>query len=345
MIACRHGWIYIMRFISIGCPTTVPIASMEKNMRKAVALAVIGIVGMIVFGCTKTVTNTITGSNSTTSSGEMTWTIRTAGVPGNWLGNGSHCVAWGNNEFIIVGGDSTLTSVDGKSWVAHASNLPSSLGIAWGKNTFVAITWDSTIYSSSDGIAWTKRLFSASSGVYAIAWGNNQFVAVGYGAADSAANAFVSSDGITWTTNPMGKGFPTAIAWGNGRYAAVGYNDISFTSSDGKNWSPDSANIFPGYNNLFFGAGLFLTCSDDMVYTSLDGINWNGTLLSLSDAFPQIVWDGKQFVLMSAGQVLTSIDGVNWTVQTPFSGGEIISLAAGNGIIVGLTSTNIFTSP
>ena len=50
-------------------------------MRNIIVVSVVFMIGMIIGGCTKTVTNTVVGNNGDSASGAMTWTIRTGGVP------------------------------------------------------------------------------------------------------------------------------------------------------------------------------------------------------------------------------------------------------------------------
>lgn len=186
-------------------------------MRKLSFLGLICSICAIMGGCTKD-TSTVTGTTSISE--DMTWTLRTTGVPDGFIGSGSPLrIVWGNNQFLVVGYDTTLTSIDGKTWVAHTSNLPYSytytLSVVWGANTLVALE-DSSIFTSSDGFTWTKSYSSPSSNLNAVTWGGNKFVAVGTAIdlGNTLGNAIVSSDGINWVNNPMGMGNPVMITWG-----------------------------------------------------------------------------------------------------------------------------------
>lgn len=298
--------------------------------------------------CTKTA-NTVIGNNNN-SSGDMAWTLRTAGVPSGFNFNYTDIV-WGNNEFLVVGAETTLTSTDGKFWTVHASNLPYSnkIAVTYGLNTFVAIT-DTCIFTSTDGAVWTKRYLISLSRLYALTYGGNRFVAVGgydltglSGGLDTAY-AYVSTDGINWTQKSLGPGNCTVIAWGNNRYVAIGRQGLGFISTDGTQWSQDSVNLYG--SPIAYGANQFVAAANIALYASPDGLNWT-SLFSIgtgqAQAFCSILWDGNRFVA-AGSSVLTSPDGLNWAVQQP-SPFVITKMAAGNNIIVGLSYAGILTSP
>jgi hypothetical protein len=218
---------------------------------------------------------------------------------------------------------------------------------------FVAISEDS-IFTSPDGITWTKQFSAAPSRLSAITWGDSQFVAVGLQTTVSGqtgfdtAYAFISKDGINWTENKIGPGFTASIVWGNDRYVAIG--NSTFTSTDGILWSQDSVTI--GVNNssgIAYGDGMFAAIGVIDLYTSPDGINWKTSLLEFVQT-PVILWNGNRFIVAS-NEVLTSTDGINWSAQPTLPTSiDISTMAVGNNIIVGLSAgagglEDIVTSP
>jgi hypothetical protein len=317
-------------------------------MKQIIAVSLLCTITALVGGCTKTA-NTIIGNNNN-SSGDMTWTLRTAGVPSEFNFNSTDIV-WGNNEFLVVGAETTLTSTDGKFWTVHASNLPYSGKIAatYGLNTFVAIT-DTGIFTSPDGAVWTKRYSISSSRLNALTYGGNRFVAVGghdplgFISGPDTAYAYVSTDGINWTQKSLGSGTCTVITWGNNRYVAIGRQSLGFISTDGTQWSQDSVNLYA--SSIAYGANRFVAAENIALSASPDGLSWTG-LFSIgtgqAQAFCSILWDGNRFVA-AGSSVLTSPDGLNWAVQQP-SPFVITKMAAGNNIIVGLSYAGILTSP
>ncbi len=318
-------------------------------MKNLTGVLVLFMAAALIGGCTKT-TNTVTGSSSV----GMTWTIRTAGVPSNFPGDGPSLV-WGNNEFLLIGHDTTLTSADGKSWVAHASNFPyyfsqySQTAVVKGASTFVAID-DSAIFSSADCFTWTKRFSTSQSGLYpgvsSITWGNNQFVAVGSNM--DTCYAYISTNGVNWTAETLGIGIPLAVAWGNNRYVVIA-SGASFTSTDGIHWSQNFNNLFYGsqYSGIVYGANQFVAVIDGALFSSPEGINWTSLFYSnIINGITSIVWDGTRFVAAGSA-VMTSTDGINWIAQPDLpTGVGIYQLAAGNNnTIVGVGFGAILTSP
>ncbi len=325
-------------------------------MRKLLAVSFLCTVAAFIGGCTKT-TNTIIGSSSDSSSGNVTWTIRTAGVPDSFLlnaGTVSYGTVLSDSEFIVFGAGAILSSPDGKSWVRHASNLSSPpIAVAWDSATFVGIT-DSGIVSTSDGADWTMRFSTPSLRLCAVTWGANLFVAVGTTTATpDTAYAFVSPDGITWSAGAIGLGTPAVIAWGDSQFTAVG-NGVAYTSTDGARWSQAFTIVHASDSNtsIAYGAELFAAViggySDNTgLYTSTDGINWISQLSGTwgYNQFNAIAWSGKSFIV-AGSSVLTSIDGLSWTIHPDLpSGITIRGMAAGKNTIVALSNMAILTSP
>ena len=325
-------------------------------MRKLLAVSFLCMVAAIIGGCTKT-TNNIIGSNGDSTSGNVTWTIRTAGVPDSFLLNAStvsYGIVQSDSEFIVFGAGAMLSSPDGKSWVRHASNLSSPpIAVAWDSTTFVGIT-DSGIFTATDGATWTMRFSNSSLRLCALTGGGNRFVAVGTTRAiPDTAYAFVSPDGITWSAGAIGLGTPAVIAWGDSQFTAVG-NGVAYTSTDGARWSQAFTIVHASDSNssIAYGAKLFATViggysTNTGVYTSPDGINWTSQLSGAwgYNQFNAIAWNGNSFIV-AGSSVLTSIDGLSWTIRPDLpSGITIRGMAAGRNTIVALSNIAILTSP
>jgi hypothetical protein len=317
-------------------------------MRKLFAVSFLCAVAAFVGGCSKS-SNTVTGNDP----GDMTWTIGAAGVPNNFMNNGAGIV-WGNKEFLLVGADTSLTSVDGKSWVAHISNLSARpVAAAWGGATFVVIT-DSGIFSATDGAAWKEQFSKPSLRLCALTRGGTRFVAVGATrATPDTAYAFVSSDGNTWSSIPIGLGTPAAVAWGNNQFTALG-NGVAYTSTDGAQWSQAFTTVYATDSNtaIAYGANLFVAVVGGYstragLYTSPDGVNWTSRLSGTwgYDQYNTVVWNGSNFIV-AGSSVLTSADGIGWTIHPDLpSGITITGMAAGNTTVVGLSGYGILTTP
>lgn len=88
-----------------------------------------------------------------------------------------------NNNYIAVGRNRIIASVDGKTWdigKIGRCDLDYYYSVAYGNSKYVAIGTGG-IFSSSDGWKWSKDSFESPEKGSSIAYGNNRFVIVGCG--------------------------------------------------------------------------------------------------------------------------------------------------------------------
>ena len=230
------------------------------------------------------------GFNGTliTSSTGLNWTPRDAGGL-----NGLFDVAWGNNQFVAVGyGQNVLTSPNGVTWTPHTLDGSSYYlkGIVWSGSQFAAIGYEyvnggsakGVVFTSPDGVAWTRRNVNAAGLLESVAWSGNRFIAVGHNEDQPPTPLLLTSaDGVTWSfssTTDFSELYD--IVWGNHLFVAVGSNRSN---------------------------------SDFSILTSADGVTW--TPRQSGGSVNGITWDGSQFVAVGYGAVLTSPDGIAWTRQ------------------------------
>jgi hypothetical protein len=130
-----------------------------------------------------------------------------------------YAIAYGAGRFVMVGaagqGDAAW-STNGTTWTrttsapAYTANwVPRCF--AFGGSQFVLLTTNG-IYSSPDGVTWTRR--STFSG-FAVAYGGGGFVVTEN---LSSRRTVTSPDGITWTINTTA--FPAAGTWFATAYGA-----------------------------------------------------------------------------------------------------------------------------
>ncbi|MBU6399573.1 MAG: hypothetical protein KGS61_04595 [Verrucomicrobia bacterium] len=193
-----------------------------------------------------------------------------------------------------------------------------------------------------------------------VAFGNGRLV--GGGAVSDqeeqfiAAMLFYSSDGATWTRNPIAVPSLVSITWGNGQFCAVGLNGLVLTSADGISWTEHSAGTTNSFYAITYGNREFVAVGSGppgsglgaFVASSPDGVTWTPWYWA-----PQLGWDNpgsfgvvaygnNKFVALGQGlnyiSVATSVDGVNWT-QHPAAGpsayqGGTSALTFGSGLFV-----------
>ncbi len=109
-------------------------------------------------------------------------------------------LAYGNGVIVAIAdnghiGNFILTSSDGSSWSAHdvgayGNDFNILNGVGFGGGQFVAVSTvlsgdmsltalGGFLYTSTDGVTWTRQAPYSASSLNAVAFGNAQFVAVG----------------------------------------------------------------------------------------------------------------------------------------------------------------------
>ncbi len=235
--------------------------------------------------------------------------------------------------------------------ISGVSNGPNGItSLASSGSAFVAVGDSGQIFSSADGVTWTKRATGTTWTLWNVLWGKNQFVAVG-----DSGTILTSPDGTTWTarsswTTPS---LYTAV-WGANKYIAYGLNYTAATSSDGISWTVSTSNLesFGGYSRgtkgITWGSNKFVVTAMDSIYTSADGLNWTPSypISPYPGGIAAVIWADSQFVV-AGNQILTSPDGINWTVRGTWENsylGSAYSIAWGNGKFVIGQDRNNYTS-
>ena len=257
----------------------------------------------VVFTGTKLVAfdGTKTGfAGSIAADGSISWTKQALGA------GGLIQAAWSGTKLAAVGA-ATGTSTNATTWNQKPSPTKSAFtDITWTGSVFIAIAKPSAIFTSPDGVTWTKSPGSGeiSDPLFAVAWSGSQFCAVGGDFKRlNTALIYTSPDGTTWTQRPSILKSPlVGIAWNGNLFCAVGGDGTIITSPDGVKWTAGKS----------------------------------GTTLDLKD----VVWGTNQFVVVGGNEtdedgikraggsiVLTSKDGLTWTRRAIPTGHPLESIA------------------
>lgn len=209
--------------------------------------------------------------------------------------------------------------------------------IAYGSSTYVLAATSGSIWSSADGISWTKRFF-APNGLNGVSFAAGIFVAVGNG-----GTLFTSPDGVAWTQRaPIGTSSPLfGVAYDSvgTKWVAVTNTSTVVISSDGVNWSvPVSTNAAQS-NGIAFGAGLFVKVGNGgTIRSSPDGITWTTRTSGTANTLNDVVFVNSVFIAGGgSGTLLTSPDGITWTSRTTGSTANLFAATYGVGGAVGPT--------
>ncbi len=241
--------------------------------------------------------------------------------------------------YVAVGDDGALISSDnGYDWFAQNTEVNNDLrGIVWTGTHFIVVSGrggyssKSVILKSTDGFIWDISFFGfPEKNLTALAWANNKFIAVGnIGFSDS--NAYISSDGVTWSVIDMIEGNYSNVYWDGKNFIASGEGVFNI-SADGVNWQPKA---LPGRYDLYLS--LFRVSWSGRVYVTAMFSGYIGTSSNVTD------WQkhdpgARQYLLSSAssdlihvvggnwGDIYTSEDGSNWTLRITGTEMKILSI-------------------
>ncbi|MBI5638791.1 MAG: hypothetical protein HZA17_00035 [Nitrospirae bacterium] len=185
--------------------------------------------------------------------------------------------------------------------------------------------------------------------LYDVAYGNGTFVAVG------GVSILTSSNGTDWTPVsfsicfPDGCRFLYSVTYANGNFIAFASRGLILTSADGKNWTLNNSETFPGSSGITYGNGIFVSVYGSKILKSADAITW--TPVATADTnFDDIIYGNGTFVAFGSRIIMTSRDGLLWTKREPglpipartFRSDYLSSGTYGNGtfVIVSWSSTN-----
>jgi hypothetical protein len=172
------------------------------------------------------------------SSDGITWELGQDGMNG-FLSS----MTWNGSTLLAVGpAGNVAASKDGMAWTKGSGVTSDLLGIAWGDSQFVAVggytdlTPHDAAYYSLDGITWTRasiNLWASILTLYTACWTGSSFVAAG-----SDGTIITSSDGKSWTgTSGINAGSIYSVSWTGGRVVMLSGGGGISTSLDGKTWA------------------------------------------------------------------------------------------------------------
>ena len=136
-----------------------------------------------------------------------------------WFDTEDHffTVGWTGSRFVVAGnGFSYLTSADGQTWEEH--DFPEGVTLldsVWNGDRLVAVGGRSeaggVIFTTDDGTGWTESVLPGESPSWFedVTWTGTHLVAVSRSSGDAV---FLSTDGITWSSESTGTGvWPVSV--------------------------------------------------------------------------------------------------------------------------------------
>lgn len=246
----------------------------------------------------------------------VNWTLGTSGAT-----QSLRSVAFLNNRIIITGEEGTVLWGDSITSMQAGTITPTPdwlEDVAASADLAVAVGDFAAIYTSADGINWTRRMVGFSDWLRAVVWAGGQWVTVG-----ETGRIATSPDGINWTVQSSGA---TAdlnnVAYLDGAYYVVGGGGVTMSSPDAVTWTSENIGAT---NNLFSiasgGSTSRLYVGEDAVWQTLDGSFWN----NIADGFNgppawtyySVLGFSNAFVL--AGRTGFQVDAFRTTVNGAFT--------------------------
>ncbi len=176
-----------------------------------------------------------------------------------------------NGLWIAVGGPGSIaTSPNGTTWTNRTSGTTSSL-VACASSPFIDVAVGVALVTSTNGTTWTVQTAPWVAATRGVVWDSNrnQFVAI-----DGSGSAWLSTDGINWTSHATGVSALTGVGASGGQYVACGSTNI-VTSPDGVTWTSRTSGTTNSLNCVAYGSGTWVVGGTNLtVLTSPDGVTW-----------------------------------------------------------------------
>ncbi len=262
----------------------------------------------------------------------------TAATPGLWTFHRQSVtfldIAFGNGTFVAVSNTAIYTSSDGIHWTRRLTGLTYT-----NKGHTVEfsggrfiVTAERQVAISADGANWTVSSPALGNLLFGATFGNGTFVAVG--GASNTSEIYSSTNGVNWTARATSatSGF-TDVTYGNGLFVAVGHGGKIYTSPDAIVWTSRASGVSAYLTRATWGQGMFVVSGPaGLLLTSPDGIIWTNRALPMRDDL-DVSFNGSEFFNWN-GRIVKSSDGIAWTFLTPPHPGDFQDVTYGDGLFV-----------
>lgn len=198
-----------------------------------------------------------------TDKGE-TWTLGNSGVTSNLFK-----VAYGAGKFVVVGTGVRYSSDGGKTWTAVSYPEPIAYNINFVQNIFLAGGYSNGRYqTSTDGITWSARTFSATTTVDSFGFGDGQWL-IGCGTTIRSTQDFVSHTTRNTTTDVI-TGFSTSPD-GLTVYAAGNSGELRKSEDGGFTWVKKNSTTMGTTTAIWNTADYYMICGGGGVVRQISG--------------------------------------------------------------------------
>ena len=203
--------------------------------------------------------------------------------------------------------------------------------VAFGAGRYVAVGDEGAIFSSSDGLTWSRKDSKTTGTLHSVTYENNLFVAVGDGNI-----IWTSPNGEEWAVRRYGgeAAILYSAVYADRQFVIVGVKAIRdtngkitgtrgviVTSANGITWNEEGSlpRTVPLLRSIAYAGGKFVAAgNDETIVTSSDGITWSRTHSASSSStanhLVEVIPAAGRFIAVGRnGVVITSTDGTSWT--------------------------------
>lgn len=139
-------------------------------------------------------------------------------------------VAYGEGRFVAVG-ENVATSRNGADWEEAAGPGEWLVEVAAGDGQFVAISDAGTLFTSADGLSWTKQTTLKERAFTALVYGGGVYLAAG-----TEGRVYTSANGVNWKEQEGPGGSILTVVYDGERFVAAGAGGALAVSRNGSHW-------------------------------------------------------------------------------------------------------------
>ena len=276
------------------------------------------------------------------------WTARTSGIALDLrciVNTTAGPVALGNAGVIVRGAGATAYARAGTYAVGDLRGIATKGGTTG--NVYVAVGIRGLILTSTDGVAWTRRVCGTTFDLHSIAYGSNRYVAVGI-----HGTLCTSTDGTTWTYDSLVSRWGAyndlyQVKWLQNRFMATGaWGTIQVSATGAAGTWALSPNV-PAQDSGTGGVGAsayntkeyraicrtrnrIIAVGDYGMISYCDTIAtpvWANVPYPTRNWLFDVTWTGTRAIAVGgSGTILRSADGVTWTAAACSSSAALYSV-------------------
>lgn len=254
-------------------------------------------------------------------------------------------ITYADDRFVVVSGRISLTSTDGRVWVASSVEYETEFNdVVSGPGRTVAVgeygdgsdANRASLFTSTNGLRWARVPLEVGNNLHRVAWAGGRFLAMG-----DDGHLLTSIDGLAWRVIiPSSDLDLEAVARGGDRFVAVGDLGQVFVSRFGTPWTQTSNELGGWLTGIAYGAGRFVAVGwNGEIRASIDGQDWIRTNRGTAALSAIVYADGRFVAGGDGGRILASPDGLDW-VEVSSGLDQVQRLAHGAGRFVALGATN-----